>query len=128
MYFDFDKRLAGQHMGIINPTDVKVYVEKGVPYLDYTGEFMTNEGTHCKIHVPKISLTFTSIDCSQDTDWCFDSLGQRRQLKTNFQCCVDNDDKIFAVEILEREVSKETLEKELGYRLKFTDEGKVNGN
>lgn len=28
----------------VRPTDVKIYIEDGVPYIDYIGTFYTNDG------------------------------------------------------------------------------------
>lgn len=40
------------------PTDVKIYTEDGIPYLDYTGTCYMSDGCKYKIHFPKIGLTF----------------------------------------------------------------------
>ena len=45
----------------ITPTDVKIYVENGTPYLDYTGTCYASNGDKIKVHFPKIDLTLTNI-------------------------------------------------------------------
>lgn len=45
----------------VRPTDVKIYVEDGVPYLDYTGICYASNGDKIKVHFPKIDLTLTNI-------------------------------------------------------------------
>lgn len=45
----------------ITPTDVKIYVENGTPYLDYTGICYASNGDKIKVHFPKIDLTLTNI-------------------------------------------------------------------
>lgn len=82
----------------ITPTDVKIYVENGTPYLDYTGICYASNGDKIKVHFPKIDLTLTNI--------------------TNV--CASND-KWATFEVIEREVSKEQLEKELGYKLNIKE-------
>lgn len=81
--------------GNIIPTDVKIYVENGTPYLDYTGICYASNGGKIKVHFPKVDLTFTNI-------------------------CAPNG-KLTTFEVLEREVSKKQLEKELGYKLNIKE-------
>lgn len=45
----------------VRPTDVKIYIEDGVPYLDYIGTFYATDGSKCKVHFPKIGLTFSKV-------------------------------------------------------------------
>ena len=96
--------------GKITPTDVKIYIEDGIPYLDYTGTAMTNQGK-VKIHIPKIGL---EIDAVTKNDLnCPLAL-----IKIREQFFVSNN-KLFEYEIIEREMSKEDIEKELGYKVKI---------
>ena len=102
----------------ILPTDVKIYTEGGVPYLDYTGTFYTNDGCKCKIHFPKIGLTFSQVTQEQETE--YDYFGYKRKVLMNFNIFA-SDDKFYEFEIIEREVSKKQLEKELGYKLNIKE-------
>ena len=45
----------------IVPTDVNIYIEDNVPYLDYVGECVLSDGTKYKIHFPKINLKISSF-------------------------------------------------------------------
>ena len=103
----------------ISPTDVKIYTEDGVPYLDYTGTFYANDGCKCKIHFPKIGLAFTRITQEKEEEE-YDYFGYKRKILMNFNVFV-SDDKFWEFEILEREVSKKQLEKELGYKLNIKE-------
>lgn len=108
----------------ITPTDVKIYTENGTPYLDYTGICYASNGDKIKVHLPKIGLTFTNI--TQEKDYkeyerheeqkC---LWDPRKILPKFNIYASND--IWATfEVIEREVSKERLEKELDYKLTLT--------
>lgn len=103
----------------IQPTDVKIYVENGVPYLDYTGTCYMSDGCKCKIHIPKVGLTLTSI--KSESDACYDSLGHERTILPWFQIYAYGDE-IFTFEVIEREVSKKQLEKELGYKINIKED------
>lgn len=103
----------------IQPTDVKIYFENGVPYLDYTGTCYMNDGCKYKIHIPKVGLTLTSTELESDT--CYDYLGHVRTILPCFQLYACGDE-IFTVEVIEREVSKRQLEKELGYKINIKED------
>ena len=103
----------------ILPTDVKIYTEDGVPYLDYIGTFYINDGCKCKIHLPKIGLTFSKVTQEKEEEE-YDYFGYKKKVLMNFNVFV-SDDKFWEFEILEREVSKKQLEKELGYKLNIKE-------
>lgn len=103
----------------ILPTDVKIYTEGGIPYLDYTGTFYTNDGYKCKIHFPKIGLTFSQVTQEQEAEYVYLG-GYKRKVLMNFNIFA-SDDKFYEFEIIEREVSKNQLEKELGYKLNIKE-------
>lgn len=103
----------------ITPTDVKIYTEDGVPYLDYTGTFYASDGCKCKIHLPKIGLTFSQVTQEKEEEE-YDYFGHNRKILMNFNVFV-SDNKFYELEILEREVSKKQLEKELGYKLNIKE-------
>lgn len=103
----------------ITPTDVKIYVENGIPYLDYTGTCYASNGDKIKVHFPKIDLTLTNITQEKyEEEWKY-QFGSRKIL-TKFNVCVSND-KWATFEVVEREVSKKQLEKELGYKLNIKE-------
>lgn len=103
----------------IQPIDVKVYVENGIPYLDYTGTCYMSDGCKCKIHIPKVGLTLTNI--KSESDACYDFLGRESTNLPRFQLYAYGDE-IFTVEVIEREVSKKQLEKELGYKINIKED------
>lgn len=104
--------------GNITPTDVKIYVEDGVPYLDYTGTCYMTNGDKYKVHIPKIGLTLTNI--ASESDVYYNYLGRSRKILPSFQIYACGDE-YFSFEVIEREVSKKQLEKELGYKLNIKE-------
>lgn len=103
----------------ISPTDVKIYTEDGVPYLDYTGTFYAQDGCKCKIHFPKIGLTFTRFTQEKEDEEEYYRFGYKR-VTMSFNVFITNDE-WFKYEILEREASQKQLEKELGYKIKIKE-------
>ena len=103
----------------IQPTDVKIYVENGAPYLDYTGTCYMSDGCKCKIHIPKVGLTLTNI--KSESDACYDYLEHAKTTLPWFQIYACGDE-IFTFEVIEREVSKKQLEKELGYKINIKED------
>lgn len=102
----------------ITPTDVKIYVENGIPYLDYTGTCYMINGDKYKVHIPKIGLTLTNI--KSESAECYDYLGHARKILPSFQIYACGDE-YFSFEVIEREVSKKQLEKGLGYKLNIKE-------
>lgn len=112
----------------ITPTDVKIYVENGIPYLDYTGTCYMSDGCKCKIHLPKVGLNFTQVIQAEDSEY-LDLYGYKPSYKQHKQhkilldfSVLVTDGMFYTYEILERDVSKKQLEKELGYKLNIKEE------
>lgn len=102
----------------VRPTDVKIYIEDDVPYLDYIGTFYATDGSKCKVHFPKIGLTFSKVMQEKEEEYdCFD---YKQRIITKFDIFAV-DDKWATFEVIEREVSKKQLEKELGYKLNIKE-------
>lgn len=104
----------------IQPTDVKVYVENGIPYLDYTGICYAGNGDKIKVHLPKIGLTLTDITQERE----YEEWGLYREsskILTKFNVYASNG-QWTTFEVVEREVSKKQLEKELGYKINIKED------
>lgn len=107
------------------PTDVRIYYEDDKPYLDYTGIAKTDTG-NVKVHLPKIDLVYNVIeDNSEYEDYyardCRGKLVYKHQVKIS-QKVVIKSDKYYDLEIIEREMTKEQIEKELGYKVKIVED------
>lgn len=105
--------------GNITPTDVKIYMEDEAPYLDYIGTCYI-DGCKCKIHFPKIGLNFSNITQEEESvDYIF-LRGYKHSITTSFNVYA-TDNVCYKFEVIEREVSKKQLEKELGYKLNIKE-------
>lgn len=105
----------------IIPTDVKIYYENKTPYLEYTGEAYTNIGK-VKVHFPKLDLRLNVIENDKDTcEYCFDWRKKPLMVKVRQQAYVSND-KWMTMQIIEREMTKDQIEKELGYKVNIVEE------
>lgn len=102
----------------IQPTDVKIYIEDDTPYLDYTGTCYVN-GSKCKIHLPKIGLSFSKIEQEKDVEE-YSYWGYKQEITMSFNIFA-SDGKYYKFEILERKMSKEQIEKELGYKINIKE-------
>ena len=102
----------------ITPTDVKVYIEDGVPYLDYKGIIKSGK-QDVEIHIPKMGLNFRGVECGSDrfnNGYILTSL--------RHQCFAINEPErpyMYTLKILEREMTKKEIEKELGYKVNIVD-------
>lgn len=103
----------------IHPTDVKIYIEDDVPYLDYVGTFYAADCSKCKVHFPKIGLTFSKVTQEKEEEE-YDYFGYKQRIITKFDVYAI-DDKWATFEVIERDVSKKQLEKELGYKLNIKE-------
>ena len=102
----------------ITPTDVRVYIEDGVPYLDYIGTVMTGMGK-AKVHIPKIGLNITAVSKEEDIVDSYDMYNNKvASIRTRLEIFAEND-RWCECKIIEREMSKEQIEKELGYKVKI---------
>lgn len=102
----------------ITPTDVKIYVENGTPYIDYTGICYASNGDKIKVHLPKVGLTLTNVTQEKDEEWKYQSGSREMLIKFNVYA---SNDQLATFEVLEREVSKKQLENELGYKLNIKE-------
>lgn len=100
--------------GNITPTDVKIYMEDGCPYLDYTGKCFDTCGNTYTVHFPKVGLTLTNIETQKKSE--YDYMYTGRKIRSSLQVFAKNDE-FFSFEVVKREVSKKQLEKEFGYKL-----------
>lgn len=103
----------------IHPTDVKIYIEDNVPYLDYVGTFYAADGSKCKVHFPKIGLTFSKVTQEKEEEE-YDYFGYKQRIITKFDVYAV-DDEWATFEVIERDVTKKQLENELGYKLNIKE-------
>ena len=95
------------------PTDVKIYYENGIPYMEYRGVTNNFSDDKFEVYFPKIPLNISEF--TWDEDYTTVS-----QLSVTFE----NYLKISEVprfKIIEKNMTKAQIEKELGYKINIID-------
>lgn len=97
----------------VQPIDVKIYYENGVPYMEYRG--ITNDFSNDKFEVyfPKIGLEISEF--TWEEDYCAPS-----RLSVTFDGFIKNLGKP-RFKITEKTMTKAQIEKELGYKVNIID-------
>ncbi len=102
-------------VGSIKPTDLKIYYEDSTPYLDYKGIAETNYGK-VEIHFPKMGLVLNNFECHRET--LCDGFGASVVTMQEYST---QSDEVFTIEVLERDMTKKQIEKELGYKVNIVE-------
>ena len=105
----------------IKPVSVSIYYENGVPYLNYVGETRLTNGYHVHVEIPKMSLELNKVDSVWEDK--SEYIGKRLYLKGYMQEMFAGNDNKTRMNIipLERDMTKEDLEKELGYKINLIE-------
>lgn len=115
-----DKPLTNKIIGTkLKCTKASIYCENNQPFIDWYGEAHTLDGYVLECHIPKMGLDINSIDIeSEEYLNPFSILIKSRQVfvKNGFE---PNEDIIITIK--EREMTKEQVEKELGYKIKIKE-------
>ena len=102
-------------VGPIKPTDLKIYYEDSIPYLEYKGIAETNYGK-VEIHFPKMGLVLNNFECHRET--LYNGFGASIVTMTEYST---QSDEAFTITILERDMTKKQIEKELGYKVNIVE-------
>ena len=112
------KKLSGP----ITPTDVAIYYEDGIPYINYVGT-VSIDGHKAKIHLPKLGLTFDQVQVQSDEDYACDPQSGARLITLEYaQRWYAKDGRYFEYELLPQEVTLSELEQRLGYPVIIKEE------
>lgn len=107
----------------IIPTSINIFYEDGIPYIKYIGTTYLDNGTKVEVEFPKMDLCLRNI--TQETNYEYqERKGIRIPIKYERNIFTVEDNWMY-VRTLERKVSKEQLEKELGYKLIFEENERV---
>ena len=102
-------------VGPIKPTDLKIYYEDSTPYLDYKGIAETNYGK-VEIHFPKMGLVLNNFECHREI--IYDGRGASVVTMKEYST---QSDEVFTIKVLERDMTKKQIEKELGYKVNIVE-------
>lgn len=106
-------------VGPIKPTDLKIYYEDGIPYLDYKGIADTNFG-RVKFHFPKMGLVINSLECTSEEVY-----NQKGEAVISMRNYISHCNECFTIKTLERNMTKKEIEKELGYKVNIVGDKNV---
>lgn len=100
--------------------DASIYYEDNKPYINWKGETKLSDGSIIKVHIPKMGLDIEEIEQNINTIdfWNSNSIKISKQVFIKNNMCSDED---VIIEFLEREMTKEQIEKELGYKIKIKE-------
>ena len=101
--------------------DVNIFVEDGQCYLRYVGIISDGDDEY-ELTVPKMDINVTAI--TQSVDECFyngfDTVPRKITLRRNIY--TDHDVNAFTLRRVKKKMTKEQIEKELGYKIEIEDE------
>ena len=115
-----DKPSTNEILGTkLKCTKASIYYENNQPFIDWYGEARTLNGYVLKCHIPKMCLDINSIE-NEVGRYCnpFGVFIKSRQVFVKGEFAPDED---IIIEIKERGMTKEQIEKELGYKVKIKE-------
>lgn len=101
--------------------NISIYIKDGQPYIHWIGEFSNGNDVY-EVDIPKMDVNIDVI--IEDKPIEFDTLGNVSYPKISFarQFYAVQDNVEFNIACKKREMTKEQIEKELGYKVKIKDE------
>jgi hypothetical protein len=106
-------------VGPIKPTDLKIYYEDGIPYLDYKGIADTNFG-RVEVCFPKMGLIINGLECTSEEVY-----NQKGEAVITMRQYLSRSNEYFTIKTLERNMTKKEIEKELGYKVNIVGDKDV---
>lgn len=101
--------------------NISIFVENGQPYIHWTGEFSNGKDVY-EVDIPKMDINVDAI--VEDKPIEFDTLGgciiPKVSLVRHFYTVQNGVG--FTITCKKREMTKEQIEKELGYKVNIKDE------
>ena len=106
-------------------TKASIYYENNQPFIDWYGETHTLDGYILECHIPKMSLDISEIEqeCEyehlhKDYNDYYSNILKSKQIFVKDGFAHDED---IIITIKEREMTKEQIEKEFGYKVKIKE-------
>ena len=103
-------------VGPVKPTDLKIYYEDSTPYLDYKGVAETDYGK-VEIHIPKMGLVINELECNSEA--LYNGFGV--SVLTTRIYSAHSERETYIITTLERDMTKDQIEKELGYKVNIVE-------
>ena len=101
-------------------TSASIFYEDNVPYIDWKGATVLSDGSIANVHIPKMGLDISEIN--QEVEGYSDFFGNKvtRSIQVFVKDGFEPDEDII-ITIKEREMTKEQIEKEFGYKIKIKE-------
>lgn len=101
-------------------TSAAIFYENNIPYIDWKGTTILSNGSIANVHIPKMGLDISEIsqEVEDYSDFLSNKVIKSKQVfvKDGFE-----PDEDIIITIKEREMTKEQIEKELGYKIKIKE-------
>lgn len=104
----------------VEPVSAEIFYEDGIPYIKYKGTARLSDGFKVLVEIHKLSLTLSAINCAAEGQYhTAGAVSVLSAIKREFFATTD--DVAMIIKPISRTCSKADLEKELGYKLIFTE-------
>ena len=104
-------------------TSATIFYENKIPYIDWKGTTILPNGCIADVHIPKMSLDINEINIDQE-ELYFSGYNLLSKITKSRQIFVREGfkpDEDIIITIREKEMTKEQIEKELGYKVKIKE-------
>lgn len=102
-------------------TSAAIFYEDNVPYIDWKGTTILSNGSIADLHIPKMSLDISEINQESEAYYNYDYCSKIIKSRQIFVRDGFKPDEDIIITIKEREMTKEQIEKELGYKIKIKE-------
>lgn len=103
---------------VVGIKDIKTQLKDGKGKLGLVLELYEENGNVTELDIPDINLNIPELELTyEDGKWCSIGVPHRRVGYISFEINKDKDGNLFTLNQVSRTVTKEQLEKELGYKL-----------
>lgn len=105
----------------IKAKDISIFVEDGKPYIHWVGEYNDGKDKY-EVDIPKLDTDIYVIVEDRPIEFDSDGLCSYPRISFRQNVYVLHDDIDFAVKCKKKIMTKEQIEKELGYKIEIEDE------
>lgn len=106
---------------LIKAKDISIFVEDGKPYIHWVGEYNDGKDKY-EVDIPKLGTDIYAIIEDKPIEYDLNGLYSYPRISFRQDVYVLHDDIDFAVKCKKKKMTKEQIEKELGYKIEIEDE------
>ena len=108
-------------MDSLKCTSAAIFYENNIPYIDWKGTALLSDGSIADVHIPKMSLDISEINQEFESYYNYDDYSKIIKSRQIFVRDGFKPDEDIIITIREKEMTKEQIEKELGYKVKIKE-------